>query len=124
MKRSAGNFFEYFFVSGSSNQRVDYKYGNQNVTKNFPVVCHGYVKYEESEVYRSAIMQDFRDNEKKNGRLAAILDFISAKFYMGYPCETLHFVLNAWSSYFAIFLCYVNIIKILKFKMAGKRLIN
>ena len=65
MKRSAGNFFEYFFVSGSSNQRVEYKYGNQNVTKNFPVVCHGYVKYEESEVYRSAIMQDFQDNEKK-----------------------------------------------------------
>ena len=25
----------------------------------------GYVKYEEAEVDRSAIMQDFRDNEKK-----------------------------------------------------------
>ena len=33
-------------------------------------------------------MQDFRDNDKKqfNERLAAILDFISAKFVMGYPC--------------------------------------
>ena len=26
----------------------------------------GYVKYEEAEVYRSAIMQDFRDNKKIN----------------------------------------------------------
>ena len=34
--------------------------------KNFPVVCDGYVKYEEGEVHRSAIMQDFRDNEGKN----------------------------------------------------------
>ena len=35
-------------------------------------------------------MQDFRDNEKTNltGRLAAILDFITAKFVMGYPCVT------------------------------------
>ena len=45
--------------------------------QNLPVVSDGYVKYEEAEVHRSAIMQDFRDNEKKNldGRLAAILDF-------------------------------------------------
>ena len=53
------------------------------------MVSDGYVKYEEGEVHRSAIMQDFRDNkgEKKlNGRLAAILDFTSAKFVMGYPC--------------------------------------
>ena len=50
------------------------------------MVSDGYVKYEEAEVCRSAIMQDFQDNEKKNGRLAAILDFISAKFVMGYPC--------------------------------------
>ena len=33
-------------------------------------------------------MQDFRDNEEKNwnGQLAAILDFISAKFVIGYHC--------------------------------------
>ena len=31
--------------------------------KNPPVVCGGYVKYEQAEVHRSAIMQDFRDNE-------------------------------------------------------------
>ena len=29
------------------------------------VVSDGYVKYEEAEVDRSAIMQDFQDNEKK-----------------------------------------------------------
>ena len=46
-------------------------------------LCDGYVKYEEAEVDRSAIMQDFRDNGKtinKNGRLAAIGSFL---------CETL-----------------------------------
>ena len=40
-----------------------------------------------------AIMQDFRDNEKKtikNDRQLAILDFISAKFVMGYPCVSHH----------------------------------
>ena len=50
MKRSAGNFF----------------LGNEDVTKNPPVVSDGYVKYEEAEVHRSAIMQDFQDNENKN----------------------------------------------------------
>ena len=34
--------------------------------KNLPVLSDGYVKYEEAEVHRSAIMQDFQDNEKKN----------------------------------------------------------
>ena len=50
-----------------------------------------------------------------NGRLLAILDFITAKFVMG--CETLHFVLYSWSSYLHFF-SYVNITKLLKFKMA------
>ena len=53
--------------------------------KKSPVVCDCYVKYEEAEVVISAIMQDFRDNENfffLNGRMAAILDFISAKFYL------------------------------------------
>ena len=41
-------------------------------------------------------MQDFRDNDKKqtikNDRhlMMAILDFISAKFVMGYPCVSPH----------------------------------
>ena len=38
-------------------------------------------------------MQDFRDNEKKtikNERQLAILDFIFAKFVMGYPCVSPH----------------------------------
>ena len=34
------------------------------------VVCDGYVKYEEAEVERSAIMQDFRDNAKKQLKMA------------------------------------------------------
>ena len=37
-----------------------------NVTKNPLVLYDGYVKYEEAEVHRSAIMQDFRDNKEKN----------------------------------------------------------
>ena len=49
--------------------------------KNPPVVYDGYVKYEEAEIHRSAIMQDLRDSEKKrvkkkNCRLAAILNFL------------------------------------------------
>ena len=38
-------------------------------------------------------MQDFRDSEKeiiKNDRQLAILDFISTKFVMGYPCVSPH----------------------------------
>ena len=52
------------------------------------MLSDGYVKYEEAEVHRSAIMQEFQENEKKNlnGRLADILAFITAKFVMGYPC--------------------------------------
>ena len=41
----------------------------------------------------------------ENGRLVAILYFITAKFVM---CETLHFVLYSWSSYFAFFLISQN----------------
>ena len=52
------------------------------------------MKYEVAEVHRSAIMQDFRDNEKQklNGRQSAILDFITAKFVMGYSCAR-HYIL-------------------------------
>ena len=127
IKRSAGNFFltcanEYFFVSGLSNQKVSL-YGNQNVTKNFPVVCDGYVKYEEAEVNRSAIMQDFRDNEKKikNGRLAAILDFISAKFVMGYPCVRPYILFCIHGTAILHFFEFRKYHKLLKFKMAAKR---
>ena len=68
-------------------------------------------------------MQDFRENVKKtikNDRQLAILDFISAKFVIsGHGltlCESSHFVLYAWSSFFALFLSYVNLTKFLKFK--------
>ena len=53
------------------------------------MVSDGYVKYEEAEVHRSAIMQDFRDNEKNKNKY---LDFISAKVVMGYPCVR-HYIL-------------------------------
>ena len=48
------------------------------------MLSDGYVKYVETEVYRLAIMQDFRD--------------IGLSL-----CDTLHFVLYSWSSYFFIF---------------------
>ena len=59
--------------------------------RNSPVVSDGYVKYmyEEAEVDRLAIMQDFQENEKKrlkNGCQSAIVNFISVKSNMGYPC--------------------------------------
>ena len=34
--------------------------------QNTLVLYDGYVKYEEADLHRSAIIQDFRDNEKKN----------------------------------------------------------
>ena len=70
------------------------------------VVYDGYVKYEEAEVHRSAIMQDFQDNEKKK------LKWLTSGHFGFYWCkichglslsETLHFVLYSWSSYFASF---------------------
>ena len=53
----------------------------------------GYVKYEEAEIHRSAVMQDFRDDEKNikwptGGHFA----FFSVKFVMGYPCVR-HYIL-------------------------------
>ena len=40
-------------------------WGSKCQQNNFPVVCDGYVKYEEAEVDRSTIMPVFRDNEKQ-----------------------------------------------------------
>ena len=48
---------------------------NRPVTKKFPVVCDRYVKYEEAEFGRSAIIQAFRDNEKKILKTAASWPF-------------------------------------------------
>ena len=82
-----------------------------------------YVKYERAEVLRSAIMQDFQDNEEQiwNGRLAAILDFISVKFVMGYHCvrPSILFYIHGPANLY--FLGHLNITKLLKFKMAAKR---
>ena len=82
------------------------------------------MKYEEAEVHKSAIMQDFRHNERKylNGRLAAILDFITAKFVMGYPC-VIHYILFYIDgpAILHFFFELSKYHKIIKFKMATKR---
>ena len=51
-----------FFVSCPGNQRVD----NMGIKMSPKMLSDGYVKYEEAEVHRSAIMQDFQDNRKNN----------------------------------------------------------
>ena len=83
----------------------------------------GYMKYEEAEVHRSAIMRDFRDNENKiiKWPTAAIWDFISAKFVMGYPCVRHYILFHIYGSAILHFFSYVNSTKLLKFKMATKR---
>ena len=40
-------------------------WGSKCHQDNSPVVCDGYVKYEEAEVDKPAIMPVFRDNEKQ-----------------------------------------------------------
>ena len=60
-----------------------------------PVVYDGYVKYEEADIHRSAIIQDFQDNEKKIKMADWIFHFFhfgffSVKFVMGYPCVRHH----------------------------------
>ena len=59
-------------------------------------------------------MQDFRDDEKKNlnGRLTAILDFITEKFVMGYPCVRHHLLFYIHGSAMLHFFKYHKIIKI------------
>ena len=60
--------------------------------------------YEEAEVHRSAIMQDFRDNEKKKMADWRPCRLLLVRNCHGLSlCETLHFVLYSWSSYFAFF---------------------
>ena len=87
------------------------------------MVSDGYVKYEEAEVHRSAIMQDFRDNEKKKFKwpTSGHFYFISAKFLMGYACVRHHILFYIHSpAILHFFLRYVNITKLLKFKVATK----
>ena len=50
------------------------------------------------------------------------MNFISAKFVIGYPCVSPHILFYMHGpAFFALFLRYVNITKFLKFKMAAKR---
>ena len=73
------------------------------------MVCDGYVKYEEAEVDRSAIMQDSRDNEKKtikNHRYHCVRPYILFHIHGSA-------ILHLW--------IYVNMTKLCKFKMAAER---
>ena len=54
------------------------------------VWLYGYVKYEEAEVHRSAIMQNFQDNEIFFFK--CMTGGHSSKFVMGYPCVR-HYIL-------------------------------
>ena len=53
----------------------------------------------------------------KNDRQSAILDFISAKFVLGYPCASPYIL----SSYFPLISSCINITKLLKFNMAARQ---
>ena len=67
-----------------------------------------------------AIMQDFRGNEKKQLKMTARWPFwilFLRNLSLSYPC--IYFVLYSWSSHFALFLSYINITKLLKFKKAA-----
>ena len=90
------------------------------------MLSDGYVKYEEAEVYRSAIMQDIRDNEKKKIKMAdwqPFLNFTTARFVMGYPCVRHHILFYIHVPAFCFFfLVQSAITKLIKFKMATKRL--
>ena len=70
------------------------------------MVYDGYVKYEEAEMHRSAVMQDFRDSEKKNNNkkwpTGSHFGLFSVKFVMGYLyMRHYFFVLYSRFSHFA-----------------------
>ena len=66
-------------------------------------------------------MQDFRDNEKKQFKMTASWPFriLFLRNLSWVILVSSQFVLHAWSRYFALFLSYVNITKLLK--MAARR---
>ena len=58
------------------------------------MLSDGYVKYEEAEVHRSAIMLDFRDNKynKLKWQIGGHFRFYNCKICLGYPCAK-HYIL-------------------------------
>ena len=77
----------------------------------------GYVKYEEAEVHRSAIIQNFRDNENKKLKrpTGGHFGFYNCEICHGLSlCETLHLVLYSWSSYLTFFLSWSKYHKMIK----------
>ena len=82
------------------------------------------MKYEGAEVdllidLLSCKMSEIMGKTIKNGRLGAILDFISMKFVTGYPCVTPYILFYIHGPAILHFLGYIT--KLLKFKMAAKR---
>ena len=67
-------------------------------------------------------MSEIMRNTIKDGRLVAILDFISAKFVMGYPCLRPYILFHIHGlAILLFFFSYVNITKLLIFKKAAKQ---
>ena len=64
-------------------------------------------------------MQHFRDNETKQLKMTGSRPF--RILFLQNLSWVEHFVLYAWSSYFALILSCVDITKILKFKMAARQ---
>ena len=89
--------------------------------KKSPMVCDGYVKYEEAEVHRSNIMQDFQDNEKiklySDGRTFKILLVRNLSWVILVRDLTFCFILMV--QVFCIFFSYKNIIQLYKFKISA-----
>ena len=78
------------------------------------MVCDGYVKYEEAEAYRSAIMQNFRDNGKNQSKMA---DWRP----LGFLCVRPYILFHIHGPAIKHFFSYVNITQLLKLKLAAER---
>ena len=123
IKRSVGNFFlkctnKYFFVSRPSNQRVD----NMGI-KMSPKITWWYLM-----AMSSMRKQKFIDQlsckiskimrKKIKWPTGGHLSFYECDICHGLSlCDTLHFLFIFMVQLFCIFLRYVNITKLLKFKM-------
>ena len=123
-RKSAGNFFlkcanKYFLVSGPSNWRVD-NMGIKMSTKIpwcYLMAMWSMRKQKFIDRGGSAIMQDFRDNKKKKiiWPTGGHFVFYNCEVCHGLSlCETIHFVLYSWPSYFAFFLSLSKYHKIIK----------
>ena len=83
------------------------------------------MKYVQAEIHRSAIMQDFRDSERKKKKKSKWptgdhFGFFSVKFVMGYMYHCVrHYIL--FYIHGPAILHFLSSVNITKFKMAAKR---